>query len=597
MFGQCCASTHMSQPPNPRYETLVRIVEKFCQEAPSELASIYRPDPAKYPERAKQAKDRAYCHLYLLVKFGLADFRSRERLITDGEQDGGLDAYYIDQNDHNVYLIQFKFHHSDQAFENQSVGATDLVKAEFERILAGEKTDSLGNPFNNKVRSFQTQFEKAKGCKPVVVFLANIHLNEARLKKLVGNFPFDIFNAKKVYEELIFRLCAGNFVMPKKVEIQINKSNKAHLGLEQEIEIKSGPCGIKVVFAPTQEIGRITAQYKNAILLFNPRNYLSLSRNSVNERISDSITKQKTNEFAILNNGITILADDAEINPHTGNSRRALLTLTNPQIINGGQTAYTLSDIYEKRKHHLFAGKEVMLKIVQLGSEKRNRSSLIEAISNATNRQTKVDEADRRSNSRVFGEIQTRIYSEYGYFFEKKRGEFYNGLINGFLAETDLIDRSNFVKAYLAYMGDPSSCRSKGEKTLFQNDFFKKLFPNSNVYVEALFAYRVFTRITQIEKLERRHRYGARKYGNALRYGRFAVVAAVGKIGAKLTGKENFDGLANKRVTDVLSKWRKFERYVRNKSFNRDYFSDGEEGFDNYYKGKSLNNDIQTFFG
>jgi len=585
----------MPQLSNSRYETLVRIIEKFCQEAPNKLASVYRPDPINQVEMARQAKTRAYCHLYLLVKFGLMDFQSREQLITDGSQDGGLDAYYIDQNNKKVYLIQSKFHHSDQAFENEAVGAAELMKTEFERILAGHKTDRLGNCFNDKVQRFQAKFQKTKGCKPLVVFLANINLNDTRLKQLVGDFQFDIFNSKRVYKELVFNLCAGDYTTPETVEIDINKSDKARLSLEQEIKIKSGRCGVKVVFAPSREIGRITAKYKNAILLHNPRNYLSLSRNSVNEQISDSITKRRTNEFTILNNGITIFADNAEIDPRTGSSKRALLTLTNPQIINGGQTAYTLGDIYENKRHHLFAGKEVMLKIVQLGSRKTNRDSLIEAISNATNRQTKIDEADRRSNSTVFGEIQRRIYSDYGYFFEKKRGEFFSGLNEGFLAEADIINRSVFLKAYLAFGGDPSSCRSKGEKTLFQHDFFKKLFPNPNVYIEALFAYRIFARVTQIEKQERRNRYGARKYGNALRYGRFAVVSAVGVIAPKVTGRENFDAIAQNQVSHVLSKWKKFERYVRKKRSNKDYFADRAEGFDNYYKGKTLNDDIRAF--
>jgi hypothetical protein len=585
----------MSQPPNPRYETLVRIVEKFCQEAPSELASLYRPDPIKYSDKAKQAKARAYCHLYLLVKFGLKSFLEREQLITDGSQDGGLDAYYIDRNAQKVYLIQFKYHHSSQAFEGDSVGATDLVKVEFDRILTGQKTDSLGKQFNSKVRGFQKQYQNAIDCKPVVVFLATIAVNEARLKKLVGDFPFDIFDAKRVYEDLIFKLCAGDYADPQKVVIDINKANKPNLALEQAIEIKSGRCDVKVVFAPTQEIGRVTAQYKNSILRYNPRNYLSLSHNSVNEQISDSIKKQKTNEFAILNNGITILADGAEINANTGDHTKARLTLTNPQIINGGQTAYTLGDIYENGKHHLFTGKEVMLKIVQLGSRPSNRASLIEAISNATNRQTKIDEADRRSNSKVFGAIQQRIFSNYGYFFEKKRGEFYDGLNAGFLSAADLIDRAKFLKAYLAFVGDPSSCRSKGEKTLFQHDFFKRLFPDSNVFVEALFAYRILNCVTKIEKKERSNRYGAAKYGNALRYGRFAVVAAVGTISTKLTGKENFDAIAQIKVWEVLAKWRVFEKRVKKRLLNKDYFAGGEEGFDNYYKGKTLNADIKSF--
>jgi len=320
----------MPTPSNPRFETLLRIIDKFCQDAPKELAPTYRPDPIKYPEKAKQAKARAYGHLYLLVRFGITDFRARERLITDGEQDGGLDAYFIDNNNQTVYLVQFKFHHSSQAFENEAVGPGDLMKTEYDRILRGDLKDSLGVPFNGKIHRFQKEFQKTPGFKPVVVLFGLVKLDKVRLKKLIGDFSFEIYNAKRVYEELIFRLCAGDYSTPEKVTLHINKKGKKHISLEQEIEVKSGKCGVKVVFAPTQEIGKITAQYKNSILRHNPRNYLSLSQNSVNERISESVKRQKTNEFSILNNGITILSDEAEINPNTGSSQHALLTLKNP---------------------------------------------------------------------------------------------------------------------------------------------------------------------------------------------------------------------------------------------------------------------------
>lgn len=237
-----------------------------------------------------------------------------------------------------------------------------------------------------------------------------------------------------------------------------------------------------------------------------------------------------------------------------------------------------------------------MLKIIKLGPKSSHRVRLIEAISNATNRQTKVDEADRRSNTEVFKEIQLRLFHDYGYFFERKHGEFHNGKDRGLLADEYVIDRFNFLKAYLALSGDPSSCRSKGERSLFRHDFFKKLFPDEGVSVAALFAYRVLCCVALEEKAEKKNHFGSAKYGNALRYGRFAVVAAVGRIAPSLTGKEDFDAVAQKWVNAVLSKWKQFENRVKHKVANRDYFAGGEEGFDNYYKGKTLNNDIKSFF-
>jgi hypothetical protein len=455
----------MSQPPNPQFETLVRIVENFCAEAPKELASLYRPDPNKFPEKANQAKDRAYCHLYLLVKFGLTDFQARERLITDGTQDGGLDAYFIDHDNRKIYLIQSKFHITGGKFEGCSITAEDMLKMEIEQILKGEKKDSHGKSFNDKIHRFQSELRRTTNniYDHLVVLLANVKHSDARIKKLIGNLPYEAFDSKKVYDDLVFRLCAGNYTKPSKVDIEIYLSNKEQVRLKQEIKVKSGRCGITILFAPTLEIGRVMAKYKNAILQHNPRNFLSLAKNQVNQGIAYSITRQRTNEFAILNNGITILADDVQFSDRTGNPRAGRLTLTNPQIINGGQTAYTLSKIYENKHEkaaRIFKGKEVMLKIVSLGQGGSNQALFIENISNSTNRQSRVKEADRRSNSQTFTEMQSKIYSHFGYFFERKEGEFYNGLDRAFIDKKHVISRTNFLKAFLAYKADLSAWRS-----------------------------------------------------------------------------------------------------------------------------------------
>jgi hypothetical protein len=50
-------------------------------------------------------------------------------------------------------------------------------------------------------------------------------------------------------------------------------------------------------------------------------------------------------------------------------------------------------------------------------------STLHKEISRATNQQTAVDDADRRSNDKIQIELQ-----KYGLFYERKRGEFFDGL-------------------------------------------------------------------------------------------------------------------------------------------------------------------------
>ena len=115
---------------------------------------------------------------------------------------------------------------------------------------------------------------------------------------------------------------------------------------------------------------------------------------------------------------------------------RAQLRITNPQIINGGQTGFALHQIYEEGvkkgdTEEYFKNKEVLVKIItfidsQTSQEGSQKLQLIESVSKATNQQTNVTEADRRSNDKIQVEVQKRIYEEFGYFYERKRGEFWD---------------------------------------------------------------------------------------------------------------------------------------------------------------------------
>ena len=119
--------------------------------------------------------------------------------------------------------------------------------------------------------------------------------------------------------------------------------------------------------------------------------------------------------------------------------------MTNPQIINGGQTAYTLSRIYadalQSDTMAVFDNKEVLLKVISFNDENIEQSierqaeklKLIEEISNATNQQSQVSEADRRANDKVQIELQRKIFKDFGLYYERKRGEFADGIRNQYI--------------------------------------------------------------------------------------------------------------------------------------------------------------------
>lgn len=107
-----------------KYDSLVNILDRLRYEAPQEYKK-YRPNNND-DQATNQARAKALIHLYLKVNFGLLDFKSRERLITDQSYDAGIDAYFIDVDAKRVVLIQSKFRTSQENFENKNISFDEL---------------------------------------------------------------------------------------------------------------------------------------------------------------------------------------------------------------------------------------------------------------------------------------------------------------------------------------------------------------------------------------------------------------------------------------------------------------------------------------
>ena len=338
------------------------------------------------------------------------------------------------------------------------------------------------------------------------------------------------------------------------------------------------------------------SRYKNAILKYNPRNFLSLSNNKVNRKIMGSIINNNANDFAIYNNGITIIADSFELTESTGTKNVGQIIMLNPQIINGGQTAYVLSKIYEDQReqdYSVFDGKEVMLKVIILTSKKDLNIDFIEQISNATNQQTRVEEADRRSNDKIQLSVEEALFDTFGYFYERKKGEFYNGIDRKYIDKNLVVNRYSFLKAYLAWQGDASNARRSGMETMFKEKRFKDIMKKYADFKKMFFAYKVLINIETVEKTKKH------KFGPSMKYGKMAIIAAIGTYGISDEDIDvnTIDALAKEKIEQVESLWGDFINYVINKPENIPYTIDEHSlDLDVYYKGSTVNSDIKSFF-
>lgn len=454
-----------------KFETLTNILDAIIKEAPASLSKKY-PKQFKTTEELNQARSRAFIHLYLKVSFGLLDFNERENYITDGTYDGGIDGYYINKDNRTVYFIQSKFRTNGNNFETKEINLKEILVMDVNRILDGEEKDENGNEYNGKIKQLQREVSTTENIgrySNQIIILANLfNVKPSDLRKLTGGFATEVFNYEHCYDQLVFPVITGTFFNATDLSINIDLSNKnAGSKISYTVLTTKGECEITVLFVPTIELGRIMYKYKNSILKYNPRSYLGHEGKHVNNAIRDTITKKDTNEFALYNNGITMLSDETYINEKIGQKNKAQLIVKNPQIINGGQTSYTLSRIYEENitnnPETVFHNKEVLLKIITLLNNKEhdNKIDLINDISEATNKQTPVINADKISNEKLQVQIQKYLFDKYGLLYERKRGEFADGIFNGYINQDDVMERNLFFRMFFCSNGRITKAREK----------------------------------------------------------------------------------------------------------------------------------------
>lgn len=601
-----------------KYESLINILDQLRFDSPTEYKR-YRPSVSDV-EAINQARSRTLIHLYLKVNFGILDFKQRERLITDQSYDAGIDAYFIDRDTKRIIIIQSKFRTSQDNFENKNITFDELLKMDVDRVIDGEDKDEEGNAYNGKIKQFQREISELPDIgryKYQVVLLANVPtLKQSQMTKLTGGFPTEVFDNDRVYKELVFPVVTGTFYNSSELSISLNLTNKntSAARISYSVETEYEDCDITVVFVPTEEIGRIIHTYQNSILKYNPRCYLEMKASSVNKEIYNTIKTKKTNEFALFNNGLTMLSDDTSFNERIGQKDKAQIIINNPQLINGGQTSYTLSRIYSecldgKEDRSVFEGKEVLLKIVTFGESasrnEPNKRRLIEDISKATNRQSVVSDADRRSNDKVQIDLQETLFDDFGCYYERKTGEFSNGIREKYITRKQIIDRDTLLRVAVCLHLQPSITRTSINK-LYSDENFSRYFSDANYSSQLYYGYLILERLKDIlnqTSQDSHDKYGISAYGYALRYGQYSLVTV---CLAKFFKDKSSISFVNEHVIQVLSRWKEFEMAIIRKVSNSDYFryyedpetleKKSEINFEGYYKGKTLNSDLIAYF-
>ncbi|WP_288446826.1 AIPR family protein [uncultured Serratia sp.] len=207
--------------------------------------------------------------------------------------------------------------------------------------------------------------------------------------------------------------------------------------------------------------------------------------NPVNKDIANTLKSNKANQFAVLNNGVTIIAPEIAIQSNT-----KVMHLTNYQIINGCQTTNTLFENFDKLDDSV----ELVVKFI----ESQDTDVAIEVVT-ATNNQSAVENEAfyaLREKARLiqkFFDIQRNDESKENLYFERRENEYRNRSIQ----TTKIYDIKELARCYISvFKNRPHDASRYVKKVLNTSDIiFDERDNECTYYCAAYICYKFNTLI------------------------------------------------------------------------------------------------------
>ena len=342
-----------------------------------------------------------------------------------------VDGYAFDEIDNSMVLVVGDYSDAD---EMPSLGLAEIkryfgmLRAYIEESISGKMTDNkngieeteLGWGLAHDLFTWSNKIDRFK------LYLVSDSQLVIRSKDLsdenIANIPVELH----VWDILRFHKAYQSSSGRDDLEI-----NFEEMGQPIPFLKAGGSEGEYVGFLcmiPGEILSKIYERYGGRLLEGNVRSFLTL-KGGVNKGIRNTILNKPSMFFA-YNNGITATAEDVKFDV----SMQNIISATNLQIVNGGQTTASLALAFRKDGSDL-SKVFVQMKLSVLPGDRA--ATLIPDIAKYANSQNKVNDADFFSNhpyhirleefSRRLGAPATNGTQHKTYwFYERARGQYDN---------------------------------------------------------------------------------------------------------------------------------------------------------------------------
>jgi hypothetical protein len=401
--------------------------------------------------------------------------------LTGGSKDKGVDATWVDENAHRVFVLQSKYRKKllgKAEGRSDVLGFADLALEvlgsddEFASFLlevdplVGDRAKLVRERCTRRNYKLDLYYVTTGSCSNPLVEEARTRARQAG----AGHATLDVFDGRRVMGILDDYLDGVAPPVPSidlPIEVGAGYASGMVTRYDPDSQIESW-----VFTANGAEIGELFKQAGVRIFARNVRGFLGST--AINRAMSATL-ETRPEYFVYFNNGVTIVCDDAEKIDSKGSS---LLHVANPQIINGQQTTRMLSA--EEKKA---AKASVLVRVIRIprgdpGSSDRFEQ-LVSQIVEATNWQNQIKASDLMSNDRQQIVLEREL-RKLGYQYLRKRQTKREAYRAAGSRSRRVIKKEEMAQAVAACELDPVVVRG-GKEGLFEERYYKTVFPPRNV--------------------------------------------------------------------------------------------------------------------
>jgi len=396
-----------------------------------------------------------------------------------GRKSIGVDAYAFDHADNSARFVIAEFFDSDEETLSQTQAKTYFTRIRqfVEAALNGSFTETLedSSPVRYLIEDLQ---DKREDIVRIRLYLVSDALLSQRVKDWpegsIGTIPVEYH----IWDVSRFHRMRTSAIGQDELIVDFDEDSSGGLPCLPASVSDAYSSYLCVVRGKT--LAEIYNKYGSRLLEGNVRSFLSTT-GKVNKAIRKTIIENPAMFFA-FNNGIAATATDVTLD----DSGAHILTATDLQIVNGGQTTASLAAALRSLRS---ISDDIYVPMKLSVVEPQLAEVLIPDISRCANSQNKVSEADFFSNSpfhRKLEQISRRLWApasdgaqyETHWFYERARGQYVNEILNlSVVAKTkfkqvnprqQVITKTDLAKSETAWFGSPDRV-SRGAQSAFLN--------------------------------------------------------------------------------------------------------------------------------